>query len=408
MSRLTELRQKRAALISEGRKILDACKEDSLSADDQARYDTILADSEKIGETVQQEERQLEMERSAAERTAAIIDPKADSKDEAEERQAKIMEGFTGFLKGTGTNEEFRNFQEESRALSAGLDTEGGYLITPEVVIKQLIQAVDDAVVVRQLATKFQTNGAASLGVPSLDTDIADAAWTTELQTGTEDSSMAFGKRKLTPHAFAKRIKVSNELLNSDAMNPVALVMARMAYKFALTEEKGFLTGTGFGQPLGLFTASAQGISTGQDISTGNTTTSIKFDGLQEAKYGIKSQYANVASWLFNRAAVKQIAKLKDGEGQYIWQPSVVAGQPDTLLARPVIMSENAPSTFTTGLYVGMFGDFSNYWIADSMTLAIQRLNELYAEANQVGFIGRAAADGMPVLEEAFARITLA
>ena len=71
-------------------------------------------------------------------------------------------------------------------------------------------------------------------------------------------------------------------------------------------------------------------------------------------------------------------------------------------------MSELMPNTFTTGLYVGIIGDFAFYWIADALDMEIQRLEELYAANNQVGFITRAKSDGMPVLEEAFARVKLA
>ena len=73
-----------------------------------------------------------------------------------------------------------------------------------------------------------------------------------------------------------------------------------------------------------------------------------------------------------------------------------------------MVISEFAPNTFTTGKYVGLLGDFSNYWIVDALSMQMQRLSELYAETNQIGFIGRLETDGAPVLEEAFARVTLA
>jgi HK97 family phage major capsid protein len=79
-------------------------------------------------------------------------------------------------------------------------------------------------------------------------------------------------------------------------------------------------------------------------------------------------------------------------------------GEPDRILGMPMVISEFAPNTFTTGKYVGLFGDFSNYWIVDALSMQIQRLSELYAETNQVGFIGRLETDGAPVLEEAFVR----
>jgi HK97 family phage major capsid protein len=122
----------------------------------------------------------------------------------------------------------------------------------------------------------------------------------------------------------------------------------------------------------------------------------------------LKAGYWTKGKWLFHRDAVKMLSKLKDGEGQYLWRMSVRDGEPDTILSQPLMISEYAPNTFTTGLYVGMFGDFSNYWIADLLDMQIQRLVELYAETNQDGFIGRYEGDGMPVLEEAFARVKLA
>jgi len=167
------------------------------------------------------------------------------------------------------------------------------------------------------------------------------------------------------------------------------------------------MNGTGALQPLGIFTASDNGISTSRDVSTGNTATSIMFDNLKECQYTLKGQYRSKARWIFHRDAVKQISKLKDGEGRYIWQQSVVVGQPDRILNFPVHESEYAPSTFETTCYVGMLGDFSRYWIVDALTMTIQVILELYAATNQNGYFSRSETDGMPVLEEAFVRVKL-
>jgi HK97 family phage major capsid protein len=293
----------------------------------------------------------------------------------------------------------------EFRALQADSDTQGGYTV-PKEFTSGLIQAVDDILYIRQLATKFQITGE-SLGMVSLDTDPDDADWTKEIATGGEDSSMAFGKRELTPHPLAKLIKISQKLMRASGLSIVQLVTERIAYKQALPQEVAFMTGSGAGQPLGLFTASAQGISTGRDVSTGNTNTAITFDGLIEALYSLKSQYMAKATGLFHRTAIKNIRKLKDGESRYLWEPATRAGDPATILGRPFIMSENVPNTFTTGLYVGMWADFSFYHIADALAMEVQRLNELYARTNQVGLITRSETDAMPVIEEAFARVTL-
>ena len=186
------------------------------------------------------------------------------------------------------------------------------------------------------------------------------------------------------------------------------LAIQRLAYKFAVVFEANCLTGTGANQPLGVFTASVHGINTDRDVSTGNTATSIMFDGLIEAKYTLKQNYWPNARWLFHRDGMKRIAKLKDGDGQYIWRESVRVGEPDRVLGLPVFMSEYAPNTFTASQYVGVLGDFSHYWIADSLQMEMQRLEELFAATNQVGLVGRMESDGMPVLAEAFVRVKLA
>ncbi|MCK9600692.1 MAG: phage major capsid protein, partial [Sphaerochaeta sp.] len=101
------------------------------------------------------------------------------------------------------------------------------------------------------------------------------------------------------------------------------------------------------------------------------------------------------------------IRKLKTGDGDYLWKAGL-SDRPDTILEIPFVMSEYAPSTFTSGSYVGIIGDFSYYWIADALSMTIQRLVEIAARTNQTEFIGRLETDGMPMLADAFRRVTLA
>lgn len=410
MADLKELRNKVGKAVEDARTLLNTAETEKreLTTDESSQYDSFIDEASGLKKSIEREERLLEMEREAATEAAQKNDEGQRGKEPAGESSSpRDSEEYRSAYFKTMRSGLSSLSADEVRALSAGTDTEGGFLQAPEQFVSELIKFVDNMVFVRQAATVYSVPSAKSLGAPSLDTDVDDSDWTTELATGSEDSAIAFGKRKLEPHPFAKRVKISKELLGS-VPSVEALVRQRLGYKFGVTEEKGFLTGSGAGQPLGLFTASALGISTGRDVSTGNTTTSIKFDGLIEAKYTLKPQYWGAAAWMFHRDALKQITKLKDGDGQYIWRESVRAGEPDTLLGLPFRMSEYAPNTFTTGLYAGILGDYSHYWIADAMDLEIQRLVELYAETNQVGLIGRASCDGMPVLEEAFVRVTLA
>jgi HK97 family phage major capsid protein len=403
--RLKALREKRGKIVARMREILDAAKTENRTATDEeiAESDRLFEEQDKVRKQIEAEERQADLDRALAARAEPRETGTASGDTDTPEELA--LRGFrswlqTGRVAGAGA--------DEFRALQADTDPSGGYLVAPEQFVRDLIQAVDDMVFIRGLATVIPVPEAQSLGVPSLDADPADADWTSELATGTEDSTMAFGKRELHPRPLAKRIKVSQKLLARSALPTEQIVRERLAYKIGLTEEKAFLTGSGANEPLGLFTASNDGVPTSRDVSTGNTTTSIKVDGLLEAKYALKGQYLADARWLFHRDAVKQISKLVDSNGQYLWQQSVQAGQPDRLLGLPVMMSEYVPNTFTSTLYVGMIAAFRHYWIADALNLQLQRLDELYAETNQVGFIARAEIDGMPVLAEAFARVKLA
>lgn len=407
---LTKVKEERAALIAQARGILDKAEAESRAPtkEENEQYDRVFAAAEEKREHIERLQKQLDAERAEADEQLRAKDDgkdKRDGKDGEESRSGfaspEYRAAFGRFLRGDPAA------AHEMRALQADADVEGGFLVTPEQFVMDLIKSVDDLVHIRGRAKRFQVPTAAKLGAPSLDADPDDATWTAELATGNEDTALRFGKRELTPHPLAKRIKISNKLIRS-VPGIEALVMDRLAYKFAVTMEKGFMTGNGSGQPLGIFTASNDGIPTSRDVSTDNTATEIRFDGLINAKYALKGQYWNNAEWIFHRDAMKQISKLKDGEGQYIWRESVREGEPDRVLGRPVIMSEYAPNTFTTGLYVGILGDFSWYWIADALNLSMQRLTELYAETNQVGLIGRLESDGMPVLAEAFARVKLA
>lgn len=405
---LKGLRDKRGQLVADARAILDKAEADNkraLTDDEQKAFDKLIDEQGKVADQIKREEQLQEAERAAA---ASDLE-RRETEREAERglpgaRDKEVVLRALDHFMRSGYAELNA---DERRALQLGSDPAGGYMAPPLEFVNRLIQAVDDETFIRMKATKFTVTSSQAMGAPSLDADPADADWTTELGTGSEDSTMAFGRRELKPAPVAKRIKVSNKLLRT-VSGVEGLVTSRLAYKFGITHEKAFLTGNGAGQPLGLFTASASGVPTSRDVSTDNLTTQVTFDGLINAKYALKGQYWSRAEWLFHRDALKQIAKLKDGEGQYLWRQSVREGEPDTILGRPLSMSEYVPNTFTTGLYVGMFADFSHYWICDALDMQFQRLVELYAETNQVGFIGRMESDGMPTLAEAFVRVKLA
>lgn len=364
--------------------------------------------SGQIAMHVKQEKRESEMGSSGGRREGGNpiepTDAKAKKPSGGIRATAEYNEAFNRFI-STGNpgqvSPEIRN------SLTSDSDTAGGYLVAGEEFSNRIIEIVDNQVFMRGMATVTTLTSAQSLGIPARTTDVADDDWTSELATGTEDTSLVFGKREFKPHPMAKRIKISKKLLR---LNPAVadLVAKRLGYKKGITEEKTFLIGTGAEQPLGVFTPSINGIDTSRDVVTGSTTGFLTTNGadcLIDMLYTLKGQYQMKSTFGFHRTTVQAIRKLKDQYGQYLWQPGIVPGQPDRILNRPFFMSEYIPNTYTTGQYIGIVGDFSNYEIVDALDMQLQVLMELYAETNQVGYILRAETDGMPTLAEAFVRL---
>jgi HK97 family phage major capsid protein len=420
---LNELRQARAKIVTDQRAILDKADKEKreLSSEETTQYETMDKDFERLSKDISDRE---QLEKDRLERSAnlearekmlkeSIVaphkpipqgDPNAPNPDI---RKSKEYEQAFGSLLRVGFRGLNTGELSTLRALQADKDVVGGFTVAPQMFVNDLIMKLDNLVFVRKLAKVLPVVKADSIGFPSLDADPADPTWTGEILTGTEDSSMAFQKRELRPHPLAKRIKVSERLLRLSTIPIEGLVNERLAYKFGIVQENSFLNGTGIDQPLGVFVASASGINTDRDVSQDNAATKMSADNLIECKYTLKAQYRNAARWLFSRTAVKQIRKLKTGEGDYIWKMGISNDKPDAILDLPYDESEYCPSTFTTGQYVGILANWQYYWIADAMDMTVKVLDELYAETSQIGYIGRLETDGMPVIGEAFVRVKL-
>ncbi len=394
--------QDRAKCFHDARELVDKADSENraLNPEEQERYEKFFNEADEIKKRVDTHEKLERAEAELAytqenEARAKRETPEDNDADERANPWARFLRGGIAALDAP-----------ELRALQADDADQAGNLIMPEKFLTSLIQAVDDRVYFRQWSHKELVTDASSLGVPSLDNDPADPTWTPELSTGDADTTMSTGKRIFQPQPLAQRILVSATLLRK-AANVEALVRQRLAYKLAVVEETAFMTGSGAGEPLGVFIASAHGITTGRDVDTDNTSTTIEADNLRNVKYALKSQYWPRARWVMHPNIMLQISKLKDGNQQYLLTPGISSADGDRLVGFLAFTSEFAPSTSTSTDYVMILGDFSMYWIVDALSATIQRLNELYAATNQVGFISRTETDGMPVLEEAFVRSQL-
>lgn len=385
-----DMKQQRMGLVTDMRRMMDKYDGSEMTAEDKGIYDKLEKDFDSLNQRIEAMERQQERERRLGETEKGPT-------DKASER----MQAFARAI--SGDSGEIAKYQN---SYTLGVDATAGYLTAPVEFRQELIKGLNDATFMRQISHITPTIGAAqSLGFPYRKTEAADAEWSTETAEATEETTLTYGRREFKPNRMNKLIKVSR-LLMQHAPMANATLMEEMRYRIAITQEKAYMTGNGTGKPLGVFTASDSGIPTGRDVETG-AAGKIAMDDFIDAKYALKGQYHAQASWVMHRDLVKTAAKLKDTNGQYLWQPSTQAGQPDRMLGRPVYMSEYAPNDYTGGKYAAVFGDFNYYWICDADPLEVQVLKELYATSAQIGYLFNYYGDGAPVVGEAFARIKI-
>ena len=417
-TKLQEKLDQRNTAITAGRALVDKADTEkrSMDAEEKRQYDAHLADAERLGKEIGDEQRLIALEKETAEESLRSNVGNHDHPVAPD--TAARMKAFRNFLvsdrpdgnaMGLLSSPETRSIKDqwgETRSLTTGSETQAGFLNAPQEFVQQLIVNVKNLVFIESLATGHPTTNANGLGYPTLETDLDDFEMVTEIKTTLEDTAIAFGKREFKPHPSSKLIKISDAMLRADGMNPEAIVMDRAAYKYAILKEYKYLLGSGNQEPLGLFVASDKGIGTGRDVTMAYSD-DFTGDDIVSAKYNEKAQYMNskTCGWLFNRTAVAKLAKVKDGIGRYLFEMTDKIGAMDQLKGSPLYMSEYVPNTFTAGQYVGMFGDYKWYFTATSLSLRVLRFNELFRPTREIGFQFDTEFDGMPVLQEAFTRI---
>lgn len=422
--KLKELREKFAKCMHDSEEIRLKYNgtPENMSDEELGRYDQFLLEADGLKSQI---ERMEKGDRIDAWAKQAQERPRFTGKDETSEDVRRKELHFKAFRRYLSGQPEMNNkaWMEtpEFKAYQADNPAGGGFTVMPQQLVSDILTLMKDLVYVRGLATRYEVPNAESLGVPAIDTEPSDSDWTAELAVGSEETTAAIGKRELRPAPLAKYIKLSKKLLRQ-VPNFDTVILDRLAYKMAITEEKAFLSGSGANQPLGVYTADNNGIGTSRDITAAGAS-AIAADDVIKVFFNLKAQYRARSTWIINRTVVQAIRLLKDTTNNYIWtagygtgQQRVVSldglgpggglqGTPDLLMGRPVLESEYAPGTITTGLYTMIVGDFSKYWIADALDMQMQVLYELFALTNQMGYILRKETDGMPVLAEAFSRL---
>lgn len=389
MNKILEMREKRAKAWEAAKAFLDTKRGDDglISAEDTATYEKMESDVVSLGKEIDRLERQqaLDLELSKPINSPILGKPSAVSENKPEKTGRASDEYKNAFWNAMRSKYSF----EVKNALQIGEDSEGGYLV-PDEFERTLIAALEEENIVRQLANVITTSfGDKKIPVVASK---GTASWTDE-EAPTPESDDAFGMVTLGAHKLSTMIKISEELINDSVFNMERYIANEFARRIGRAEEEAFITGNGTGKPTGILNSGDVGI-------TAASNTAITVDELIDLYHSLREPYRKKAVFLANDTTIKAIRKLKDGNGQYLWQPSLQAGQPDMILNRPVKTSGYVPA-IQAGAKVISFGDYSHYWVADRQGRAFQRLNELFAATGQVGFRATQRVDGKLTLSEA-------
>ena len=282
--------------------------------------------------------------------------------------QEEYKSAFNRYLR-KGMDAELEALQ--TKALSVGTDTAGGYLV-PNQLADLIIQIVNESSPMRKLAT-VETISSDSLDVIE-DVNDFNAAWGDESTVrSAETASPTLGRNTIDTFELYAQPQATQKLVDDASIDIERWVATKVADKMARLEATAFISGDGTTQPKGILTYTA-GVSWGQiqQVNSG-TSAVVTADSLVNLFYSLKDDYARNASFLMHRTTVQAVRLLKDTTNQYIWQPGLSAGTPNTLMGVPVSLAADMPIPAASSLSIAV-ADFKRaYLIVDRIGIRTLR-----------------------------------
>lgn len=391
MSKVLEMRQKRGELWDQAKAFLDEHQDanGNMAPEFVEQYEKMEQDIATMRDAIDRLERAEQVDR---ELNVNPANPMLSDKPE----RTPSPDGKKGLASDNYKNAFWnqmrgRNGLTVRDALQIGTDSEGGFLV-PDEYERTLIKSLEESNKLRGMCTVIRTeNGERKI---PLVASHGTASWVDE-EGAIPESDDAFSQINLGAHKLATMIKVSDELLQDSVFDVESYIANEFARRIGAAEETAFINGDGSAKPYGLLHA-----TNGAGTAVTTAGTSFTADEVLDLVYSLRNVYRPRAAFLMNDSTIKALRKLKDGAGQYLWQPGMKEGEPDRLLNYRVVTSPYMPE-IGAGTKPILYGDFSFYWIADRQGRVFQRLNELYAATGQIGFRATQRVDGRLILPEA-------
>lgn len=314
------------------------------------------------------------LEELAAEISGKKPDPSAEARKQAEAYNTAFWE-----IMHTGMPQN---------GLKVGSDGAGGYLV-PDIYEEELVRALAERNVIRQIATTIPTTN--KLHIPVAH-GVGDATWVIEGQPWSF-SEASFGEVVLDAHKLATSILASDEMLEDGGVDIEKHIRTFFAERIGEAEEEAFVRGNGKGKPLGLIYQASVGAVTEDEGD-------ISLDDMIDLEYSVQRPYRENAVWLMSEDAYGRLRRIRHYDGRPLWNNNLQEGEPQRLFGYPIYVCK-AMDKVAPGSIPVMFGDFRNYWIGDRGKRVIKRLVERYADRGQVAFITTERVDAKLVLPEA-------
>ena len=287
---------------------------------------------------------------------------------------------------------------DEKKALTVSNDSTGGYLAPPEYV-RELLKTITEISPIRSIA-RVRSTGARSIQIPKRDGQFS-AQWVSESGTRSETTGYSVGLEELPAHEMYALVDISEQDLEDTVFDLEAEMQSEFAEQFAKAEGTAFVSGDSVGKPHGFMDHSGVG-----HVNSG-TADAVTADGLISLVHNIKSDYTRNGTFVFNRATLASIRKLKDTAGQYVFQTGMMLGgnMVNTILGHPYVEATDMPSEAANAFPVA-FGDFRRaYMIVDRVNLAVLRDPFTQATTGNVRYIARKRVGGQVVQKEAINKL---
>lgn len=308
--------------------------------------------------------------------------------------------------KGTGNIDEM-----QAKAMSVDSDPDGGYWVMPDTT-GRIVTQIYETSPMRQFAN-VQTIGTDALE-GTLDLDEASSGWVDERESRTETDTPQVGKWRIPVHELYAEPRATQKLLDDSMINVEQWLAGKVADKFARMENAAFVNGNGVGQPRGFLTydAGTPSATTWKVIQQKNTGASGAFaasepgDVLVDTMFALKTAYRSGAIWAMNRSTIAEVRKLKDGDGNYLWQPNFQMGVGGTLLGHQIGEFDDMPDIAADSLSIA-FGNFGvAYQIVDR--IGVRVLRDPYTAKPYVKFYTTKRTGGDVINTEALAIVKFA